>query len=100
MGGRVIHVLGTDTGVGKTAVACALAAGFRRRGGDAGVCKPFASGEDPSVLPGDAARLVLRLARELRNGAVQPPDVSAFDRGALAPGYRALFSSLGGDGCL
>lgn len=37
-------VTGTDTGVGKTVVAAGLAAALRRRGVDAGVMKPFASG--------------------------------------------------------
>jgi dethiobiotin synthetase len=39
-----IFVLGTDTGVGKTVVAGALAAVLRAAGRDAGVMKPFASG--------------------------------------------------------
>jgi len=37
-------VTGTDTGVGKTLVACALAAGLRARGVNVGVMKPIASG--------------------------------------------------------
>ncbi len=39
-----IFVLGTDTGVGKTVIAGALAAALRARGTDVGVLKPFASG--------------------------------------------------------
>lgn len=39
-----IFVLGTDTAVGKTVVAGALAAVLRADGWDAGVMKPFASG--------------------------------------------------------
>ncbi|MHC5037672.1 MAG: dethiobiotin synthase [Planctomycetota bacterium] len=57
MPGGFIHVVGTDTGVGKTAVASALARGLRERGVDVGVCKPFATGEDPSLFPSDAAQL-------------------------------------------
>ena len=49
MAHEFIHVVGTDTGVGKTAVAAALARGLGARGVDVGVCKPFASGEDPST---------------------------------------------------
>ncbi len=41
---RGIFVTGTDTGVGKTFVAAALAAALRRAGLDAGVMKPVASG--------------------------------------------------------
>jgi dethiobiotin synthetase len=55
---RILHVVGTDTGVGKTAVACALARALRRRGFDVGACKPFASGEDPAGVPSDARLLV------------------------------------------
>ena len=42
--GRGIFVTGTDTGVGKTVVAAALAGALRRRGIDAGVMKPFQTG--------------------------------------------------------
>ena len=41
---RGIFVTGTDTGVGKTVVACALAAWCRRCGLDVGVMKPIATG--------------------------------------------------------
>ena len=41
---RVIFVTGTDTGVGKTVIACALAAWCHRRGLDVGVMKPVATG--------------------------------------------------------
>lgn len=37
-------IAGSDTGVGKTVVACALAAGLRRRGFDVGVMKPVETG--------------------------------------------------------
>lgn len=37
-------ILGTDTGVGKTAIACAVACLFAGRGGRIGVMKPVASG--------------------------------------------------------
>jgi dethiobiotin synthetase len=47
-------VTGTDTGVGKTVVAAGLAAALRRRGIDAGVMKPFATGGSAD------ARLLLR----------------------------------------
>ncbi|MBI2104245.1 MAG: dethiobiotin synthase [Candidatus Omnitrophica bacterium] len=41
---RGLFITGTDTGVGKTAVACALAAWCRRAGMDVGVMKPIATG--------------------------------------------------------
>ena len=41
---KAIFVTGTDTGVGKTVVAAALAGALRRRGVDAGVMKPVATG--------------------------------------------------------
>lgn len=41
---RGVFVTGTDTEVGKTVVACALAAVLHRRGIDVGVMKPVASG--------------------------------------------------------
>ncbi|MCK9226669.1 MAG: dethiobiotin synthase [Syntrophorhabdaceae bacterium] len=52
-----IFVTGTDTGVGKTAVSCGLAAYLSlRKGYDVGVMKPFESGNGASVeeMPGDA----------------------------------------------
>src|SRR5256714_15676969 len=44
MTGRGIFVTGTDTAVGKTVVACALARGFRAHGARVAVMKPVASG--------------------------------------------------------
>lgn len=41
---RAVLVTGTDTGVGKTIVAAGLAAALARRGLDAGVMKPIATG--------------------------------------------------------
>jgi dethiobiotin synthetase len=49
-------VTGTDTGVGKTLIACALARGLRRRGVDVGVMKPVETGVGPSG-PSDARAL-------------------------------------------
>lgn len=40
-----LFVTGTDTGIGKTVITCAIAAALRRQGaGRVGVCKPLASG--------------------------------------------------------
>ncbi len=41
---RGFFVTGTDTGVGKTLVACALVRGLRARGRDVGVMKPIETG--------------------------------------------------------
>ena len=49
-------VTGTDTGVGKTLVACALARGLRGRGLDVGVMKPVETGVGPDG-PRDAQAL-------------------------------------------
>ncbi|MBI4336074.1 MAG: AAA family ATPase, partial [Candidatus Omnitrophica bacterium] len=40
-----IFITGTDTGVGKTVVAAAIAAALKARGVDVGVMKPVATGE-------------------------------------------------------
>ncbi len=53
---RSIFVTGTDTGVGKTHVAAGIARALRRRGVDAGVMKPVASG------PSDDAAILKRAA--------------------------------------
>ena len=44
MTGRGIFITGTDTAVGKTVVACALARGLRAHGARVAVMKPVASG--------------------------------------------------------
>jgi dethiobiotin synthetase len=44
MSARGIFVTGTDTGVGKTVIACALVRALRRAGRRVGVMKPVASG--------------------------------------------------------
>lgn len=57
---RHFFVTGTDTGIGKTTVACALAAALRRRGINVGVHKPIETGCDEScgdLVAADATRL-------------------------------------------
>jgi dethiobiotin synthetase len=44
---RCFLITGTDTGIGKTTVACAIAAALRRRGCDVGVMKPAETGCQP-----------------------------------------------------
>ena len=53
-----VFVTGTDTGVGKTLVAAALARCFSRRGLNVGVMKPCETGVADVRLPGDDARLL------------------------------------------
>ncbi len=55
-GFRGVFVTGTDTGVGKTRVSCALAIGLRQRGLDVGVMKPIETGVDADG-PQDALAL-------------------------------------------
>jgi dethiobiotin synthetase len=53
---RGLFVTGTDTGVGKTVIACGLARGLRQSGVDVGVMKPCETGVGPSG-PEDAGAL-------------------------------------------
>lgn len=76
---RGLFVTGTDTDVGKTAVARALAADFVRGGMRVGVYKPVASGVGGG--PSDIARLWEAAGRPLSLEAVCP---QAF-RAAIAP---------------
>jgi dethiobiotin synthetase len=72
MEGRAHFVTGTDTGIGKTLVACALVHALRARGLDAVGMKPVASGawrdsngvmrnEDADALAAEGGRLRLPL---------------------------------------
>jgi len=58
--GRGVFITGTDTGVGKTVVAGAIARILSSEGVDVGVMKPFESGcrqAGDDLIPGDAAYL-------------------------------------------
>ena len=65
---RGVFVTGTDTGVGKTLVAGALAAWCREQGDDVGVMKPIATGGRWS-RDGRAGRWISSDARALRRAA-------------------------------
>ena len=70
---RGLFVTGTDTGVGKTVVACALAAWCRHQGLDVGVMKPVATGGIP-MREGGRARWVSQDAiRLVRAAGVADP---------------------------
>jgi dethiobiotin synthetase len=73
---RGLFVTGTDTGVGKTVVACALARALRARGVDVGVMKPVETGVGADG-PSDA--LALRAAA----GGDDPLDLLCPQRFAL-----------------
>jgi dethiobiotin synthetase len=85
---RALFVTGTDTGVGKTFVACALAAGLRARGWRVGVMKPVETGVEGE--PEDALRL--------RAAAADPAaldDVCPYRlRAPLAPSVAAGLEGL------
>jgi dethiobiotin synthetase len=65
---RGLFVTATDTGVGKTEVACGIVRGARARGLDAGAMKPAQSGVTPGE-PSDAE--LLRAAA----GGADPPEL-------------------------
>ena len=79
-----VFVTGTDTGVGKTVVACALAAALRARGSDVGVMKPIATGGIEHH-----GRLVSADALALREAAASADPIDLINpiclRAALAP---------------
>lgn len=58
---RAFFVTGTDTGIGKTTVTCAMAAALRRDGRRVGVAKPFETGceggANGDLIPADAIKL-------------------------------------------
>ena len=75
MSGRGIFITGTDTGVGKTVVACGLARAFRAEGYRVGVMKPVASGSlrTPEGLRNeDALALIEASGTERPYGDVNP----------------------------
>lgn len=56
-----IFITGTDTGVGKTYVACGIASALRDRGVNVGVMKPAETGcrrRSGDLIPGDSMRLM------------------------------------------
>lgn len=82
-------ITGTDTGIGKTTVACAIAAALRRRGVDVGVMKPAETGcptdADGVPQPADAIQLRWFAGRDDRLEVVCPNPL----REPLAPALAA-----------
>jgi len=81
--GRGVFVTGTDTEIGKTFVATALAAAARRRGRRVGVMKPIAAGAEmtPLGLRNEDALALLAAAR----GTPTDVAVGATDYHAVNP---------------
>ncbi|MBI3356699.1 MAG: dethiobiotin synthase [Nitrospirae bacterium] len=70
---RGVFITGTDTGVGKTLVAAAVALALKKRGHAVGVMKPIETGVSPSrVTQSDAARLRAIAESEDPLGAICP----------------------------
>ena len=106
-----LFITGTDTGVGKTVVSCAIAAGLRARLGQdqVGVCKPFGSGcrhtreglvhEDAEALAHFAdCRAALDVINPVRFAAPLAPAVAAEEQlRAGGPGvdWAGLSHALG-----
>lgn len=65
-------ITGTDTGVGKTFVTCALLRALERQGVRAGAMKPIAAGAPPGALNEDVASLVEAMGVSLPLGVVNP----------------------------
>ena len=106
---RGLFITGTDTGVGKTVVTCALAWALRRQGvARVGVCKPFATGcrrDREGLVSPDAealahfadCRLPLDVINPLRFAAPLAPAVAAEQAGLptdFAPLRRSLARAL------
>ena len=107
MAGRGLFVTGTDTGVGKTVVACALARAFARAGERVAVMKPVASGAEwtaEGLRNADALALMAAGSVPLTYAQVNPycfepaisPHIAAedtrieIDIGVIEAGYLAL----------
>lgn len=86
---RGLFVTATDTGVGKTEVACALVSGARAAGLDVGAMKPAQSGLAPGEAS-DAERL-----REAAGGGDPPELVCPYQfEPPLAPGVAARLAGV------
>jgi dethiobiotin synthetase len=99
---RGCFVTGTDTGVGKTVVAAAIAAALRARGTRVGVRKPVVTGLDEPANPdwphdhellAGAAGCMPEDVAAFRYGPAASPHLAAELTGA-APSEEALISSV------
>jgi dethiobiotin synthetase len=80
---NALIISGTDTGVGKTYVACGIAAALRRGGVDVGVFKPFCTGSRADV---EALRAAAGSsdARDVINPVFLPLPLAPYRAAALA----------------
>jgi len=107
MSARGLFVTGTDTGIGKTVVACALVRAFLARGERVAVMKPIASGAmrtAEGLRNEDALSLIAATGRPLRYDLVNPfcfepaisPHIAAdddkieIDLGTIRAAFEAL----------
>lgn len=107
---RAIFVTGTDTGVGKTRIACSLARSLREAGLTVGVMKPVetgcAEGPDGGLVPADALALIEASGTADGLDAVNPyrfappvsPHIAAGEAGVEieAPRIAGLLSDISG----
>jgi dethiobiotin synthetase len=91
---RSFLITGTDTGVGKTTVGCALASAFKLRGMSVGVMKPVETGcaelLDGSLDPADARALALAAGSSMPLEIVAPFRY----RSPLAPAAAAELDAI------
>lgn len=91
---RKFLITGTDTGVGKTTVGCALAGAFKARGVRVGVMKPAETGcaelPDGSLDPADARALALAAGSPLPLAIIAPYRY----RSPLAPAAAAELDAI------
>jgi dethiobiotin synthetase len=73
---RFLFVTGTDTGVGKTTISCALLAAWHQRGHAVTAIKPIETGIHPGAKDCDAGRLAAAARQPLSQAAwlqLEPP---------------------------
>jgi dethiobiotin synthetase len=80
-----IAITGTDTGVGKTVIGCALAAALLRRGVHVGVMKPVETGTNPDDPQRDGA-LLARAARIDKSASAVSPYIFPLAASPLVAG--------------
>lgn len=94
---NTLMVTGTDSGVGKTVVACLLLRAAQRRGWRTAAFKPCETGFTPRI-EGAAAAAATPLYAPRDDGAFDPPDIAQpvdieRDRGRWPPDAHALAST-------
>lgn len=101
-----IFITGTDTGVGKTFVACTLARALKARGIDVGVMKPVETGCGEGLIPADALALMdaagvadditeicpFRYRAPLAPSSCAEVEARPFDSDTVIAAYRSLSS--------